>query len=234
MSWVPLRIPTRHQFSTHLSCNLFVDSADPAHVLVRALTFTFFNTHRFCILKSTAGSRDQISRTESPTSGRTILGTAGTGEIYVAEGVGKAVAGRPGTSEKRTTKRRKARPRAFSARASIWCVYSGSDSAFVFRVASAGLTQGEPGGGKKKSSKTPDDGGEKEVNRGEGVDNSRIKKPRKTRKVPAGGTGRARPRKMTIVDVALAAAQKKREAKLKARGLLKTARGLVVKGRWNR
>lgn len=39
---------------------------------------------------------------------------------------------------------------------------------------------------------------------------------------------------MTVVDVALAAVQKKREAKLKARDMLKTARGLVLKGRWNR
>lgn len=39
---------------------------------------------------------------------------------------------------------------------------------------------------------------------------------------------------MTIVDVALAAAQKKQEARLKAREMLKSARGLVVKGRWNR
>lgn len=39
---------------------------------------------------------------------------------------------------------------------------------------------------------------------------------------------------MTIVDVALAAALKKREAKVKARDMLKNARALVVKGRWNR
>lgn len=48
----------------------------------------------------------------------------------------------------------------------------------------------------------------------------------------------ARPRTnastMTVVDVALAAAQKNREGRLKARAMLKNARLLISKGRLNR
>lgn len=44
-------------------------------------------------------------------------------------------------------------------------------------------------------------------------------------------TGRSR--SMTVVDVAMAAMQKKREARLKARAMLKNARGLILKGRMN-
>ncbi len=39
---------------------------------------------------------------------------------------------------------------------------------------------------------------------------------------------------MSFIDVALAAAQMKRENRLKARAMLKNARSLIVKGRPNR
>lgn len=52
------------------------------------------------ILKPTSGSRrNQTSTTESGTSGRTMLGKAGAGEICVSEGVGKMV-GRTGAQKR--------------------------------------------------------------------------------------------------------------------------------------
>lgn len=95
------------------------------------------------------------------------------------------------------------------------------------------MTQAKSGGNKESSTRL--DGGEdNKCIPEESIGTSAIGKPRTPRKGPAGGRTRARARKMTVVDVALAAVQKKREAKLKARDMLKTARGLVLKGRWNR
>lgn len=102
----------------------------------------------------------------------------------------------------------------------------------------AGPTQaGLKSSGNKESSKTgqaaPAEGETKKANPGENIDSAK-RKPKMPRKAPAGGKAGGRALKMTIVDVALAAARIKREAKLRARDMLKSARGLTVKGRFNR
>lgn len=66
----------------------------------------------------------------------------------------------------------------------------------------------------------------------ENVDSAARKRKSSEKKPWQRSAGRSR--SMTVVDVAMAAMQKKREAKLKARAMLKNARGLILKGRMNR
>lgn len=79
----------------------------------------------------------------------------------------------------------------------------------------------------------PGEGETENVGPGESIDGA-TRRPKAPRKAPAGGRAEGRARKIPAVDVALAAVQIKREAKLKARNMLESARGLVAKGRWKR
>ncbi|CBJ26981.1 hypothetical protein Esi_0051_0071 [Ectocarpus siliculosus] len=120
-----------------------------------------------------------------------MLGEAGAGEIFVADGVGKV--------KRRTVSRKAASKRG--------------------KKMAKGQTTAK--GGKTDSNSSD-----------ENQDDSARKRKSSEKKPWQRSTGRSR--SMTVVDVAMAAMQKKREARLKARAMLKDARGLILKGRMNR
>ncbi|CAM9252597.1 unnamed protein product, partial [Ectocarpus sp. 12 AP-2014] len=133
----------------------------------------------------------QTSQARAITRERTMLGEAGAGEIFVADGVGKV-------------KRRTVSRKAVSKRG---------------KKAAKGRTTAK---GSKTDSNSSD----------ENQDSSARKRKSSEEKPWQRSTGRSR--SMTVVDVAMAAMQKKREARLKSRAMLKNARGLILKGRMNR
>lgn len=167
-----------------------------------------------------------------------MLGTAGAGDIYVAEGVGKVVR-RTGAKERRITNApmdpftpywlAQTHVPVYESRYDIVRVLF-----FFFLFFFAGPTRGnaEPSGNKERSITQRAVGEANKVSPGEGRGRT-IRKPKTPRKARGSGRAGGTARKKTVADVGLTATRRKREAKRNARDMLKSARGLAAKGRWN-